>query len=292
MGKRASLKYVAIQRLNSLMAIGEKRSEAKAAARARGEDLFAFTDGKIRSFQTRTNYQKIIMQFINWCRNEHGVRDNTEFEARSDELASLYLRERLAAGKSAWTLKTERSALRMYFGNRRLTESVKLPRRKREHIKRSRGPAVRDTHINLDNWQHVVQFCLACGLRREELRDLHVRDVYVRRSDQRLVVRVVKGKGGKWREVPVFPGREDAVLRQIASREPDAHVFDRVSGLLDIHSFRRQFAQDLYEFLSGRPLPPVFGRLRSPDLDLAAALEVSRALGHNRVDIIFGHYLR
>jgi hypothetical protein len=24
-------------------------------------------------------------------------------------------------------------------------------------------------------------------------------------------VRVVKGKGGKWREVPVFPGREQAV---------------------------------------------------------------------------------
>ena len=274
------------------MADGEKRSEAKAQARLRGESLFAFTDHRIHAFETRRGYQKIVMRFLDWCRDHQNVRDHQRIEACADELASLYLTERIEQGYSAWTLQTERSALRMYFQDRSLAVSVELPKRRREEIVRSRKPAVRDKHINLDNWQHVIRFCLACGLRREELRDVCVRDVYVRRADQRLVVRVVKGKGGKWREAPVFPGREQAVWDAVASKTSDDHVFDRISGLLDIHSYRRQFAQELYEHLSGHPLPPLEGRLQSKELDRDVALSVSRCLGHNRIDIIFGSYIR
>jgi hypothetical protein len=139
---------------------------------------------------------------------------------------------------SAWTLQTERSALRMFFQNRLLTDCVELPQRRRENIKRSRLPAKRDSQINLENWQHVIKFGLASGLRREEMRDLYVRDQYVRPGDQRLVVRVVKGKGGKWREVPVFPGREEAVLSVVKGREPDAHV-------LEASELRREFGREI-----------------------------------------------
>jgi integrase len=286
------MKYAAIQRLNSLMADGEKRSEAKAEARLRGESLFAFSDGKIHAFESRNNYQKIVMRFLDWCRDQHNLRDLAKIDEQADELASLYLVERIEANYSAWTLQTERSALRMFFQDRTLIDCVELPPRRRENIKRSRLEAARDSQINLDNWQHVIKFCLACGLRREELRDLYRRDVYVRPGDSRLVVRVVKGKGGKWREVPVFPGREEALSTVVEGKAPDAHVFDRISGLLDIHSYRRQFAQELYEHLSGHPLPPKEGRLKSADLDCATAQYVSRCLGHNRIDIIFGHYIR
>ena len=291
-GKRPGAKYAAIQRLDSLMAVGEKRSEAKAEARARGESLFAFSDGLIHSYEARENYQAIVMRFIDWCRDQHGIRDLDKIDEQADELASLYLLERIGADYSAWTLQTERSALRMFFQDRELTDCIELPQRKRENIKRSRLPTERDKHINLDNWQHVIGFCLASGLRREELRDLYVHNVRTRPSDQRLIVDIVKGKGGKQRQVPVFPGREEGVLSQIEGKEPDSHVFSRVSSLLDIHSYRRQYAQDLYEHLSGRPLPPAEGRLLSADLDKDVALYVSQCLGHNRIDIIFQHYIR
>ncbi|GHO51446.1 site-specific integrase [Ktedonospora formicarum] len=274
------------------MAPGTKRSEAKAAARARGESLFAFTDQRIHSFETRNNYQHIVMRFLNWTRDQHQLRDLAKIDIQADELVSLYLLERIGQKKSAWTLTTERSAFRMFFQDRSLTDSVDLPKRRRENIKRSRLPAKRDQRINLANWQHIITFCLACGLRREELRDLRVQDVSIRPSDGQLVVRVSKGKGGKVRAVPVFPGREGAVRAAIEGKIAEEHVFPRLSSLLDIHSYRRQFAQDLYELLSGRPLPPLAGRLQSPDLDPVAALEVSRRLGHNRIDIIFGHYIR
>jgi integrase len=291
MGKRPGAKYAVIKRLDALMADGEKRSEAKAAAGLRGESLFAFTDNRIHAFESRSTYQKANMRFVVWCGEQHNLRDLDRITERADELASLYLTERIEQGKSAWTLQTERSALRMLFQNRQLTESVELPKRKRENITRSRLPTVRDKHINLANWQHIIQFCLACGLRREELRDLHVRDVLMR-PDDRLVIHVVKGKGGKVRDVPVFPGREQAVLSVIKDKGQDEHVFTRISGLLDIHSYRRQFAQELYEHLSGRSLPPPDGRIQPGDVDKEVVLYVSRCLGHNRIDVIFKYYIR
>jgi integrase family protein with SAM-like domain len=115
MGKRPGAKYAAIKRLNTLMATGQKRSEAKAEARLRGESLIAFTDNRIHAFESRNNYQKIVMRFLNWCRDHYELRDLAHIDEQADELASLYLAERIALNYSAWTLQTERSALRMFF---------------------------------------------------------------------------------------------------------------------------------------------------------------------------------
>lgn len=291
MGKRPGLKYAALQRLDRLMADGQKRSEAKAQASAQGEALFAFTDGKMHSFETRSNYQKIVMRFLDWCRNEHEIHTIDQLDARADELASCYLSGRIDQGYSAWTLQTERSALRLFFENRFLAADITLPRRRREHITRSRLPVTRDRHFQPNNWPLLVNFVLACGLRREELRDLRVGDIYTR-TDEQLVVHVRKGKGGKERRVAVFPGRETAVLAVKGNRPNDALAFDRLPGAMDIHAYRRRFAQELYEYLSGRSLPPAEGRLHSPDFDRFAAEQVTKCLGHNRIDIIFGSYIR
>ena len=291
MGKRPGLKYAALQQLDSLMAPGVKRSEAKAAARARGESTFAFTDGVIHAYETRTNYQKIVMRFAQWCREEYAIRSMECLQERADELASLYLTQRIAAGYSAWTLQTERSALRMFFENRLLASEVELPKRRRENITRSRLPAVRDKHFQPKNWEHLVKFVQACGLRREELRDLRVGDICFTHDGQ-LVVCVRNGKGGKARDVPVFPGREQDVLAVTAGRADDEHVFSCLPSAMDIHDYRRRFAQELYEYHAQRPLPPAHGRLSTEDIDRAACEQVTRALGHNRLDVIYTNYIR
>jgi len=181
--------------------------------------------------------------------------------------------------------------LRTYFGNRSLAGEVSLPKRKRENIIRSRLPTVRDRHFQPDNWPLLVNFVQACGLRREELRDLRVGDIF-HRTDGQLVVHVRKGKGGKERKVPVFPGREQAISAVKKGRDDDEHAFDRLPSAMDIHAYRRHFAQELYEHLSSRTLPPLIGRLQASDFDRHAAGYVTKCLGHNRVDVIFGHYIR
>jgi integrase len=179
--------------------------------------------------------------------------------------------------------------LRVFFQRRDLAAHVLLPSRKRVDITRSRRPAVRDSHVQPAHWQPLITFCQACGLRREELRDLHVRDVYWRRDDHALVVRVVRGKGGKWREAPVLAGQEAQVLRVTEGRHPNDPVFAHLPEQLDLQALRRTYARLLYQQLSGRPIPQADAPLET--VDLQAVLQVSRALGHNRVDVVLTYYL-
>lgn len=149
------------------------------------------------------------MRFLDRCREHYDIRDHGVLTVQADELASVYLTERVEAGYSAWTLQTERSALRLYFEDRSLTEEVALPARKRSDIRRSRRPAKRDAHFQPEHWPQLVKFLQACGLRREELRDLRVGDIFFTTEGQ-LVVHVYNSKGGRERKMSVFPGREQA----------------------------------------------------------------------------------
>jgi hypothetical protein len=107
------------------------------------------------------------------------------------------------------------------------------------------------------------------------------------------LVHVANGKGGRQREVPVFPGREAAVLSVLNERDPQAHVFEKIPKNLDVHSYRRAFAQDLYRlYAPGWELPPAEGRLKRTDYHRAAAERVTWALGHNRIDVVLRHYIR
>src|SRR5260370_38985697 len=69
---RKSLIRQVIERLDSKMAIGESRYEAKKAARkaaqARGEKLGTYSDGLIHSHKTRLTYTEQVLRFVNCAR--------------------------------------------------------------------------------------------------------------------------------------------------------------------------------------------------------------------------------
>jgi hypothetical protein len=70
MGRRKSIVREAIERLDSLMAIGTSRFQAKQAQRAaRPEAGWTVSTGKIHSHTTRKVYQQQILAFINWARD-------------------------------------------------------------------------------------------------------------------------------------------------------------------------------------------------------------------------------
>ncbi len=146
-------------------------------------------------------------------------------------------------------------------------------------------------HFQPAHWPGQVNIAQAFGLRRAEMRDLRVGEIY-QRHDGQLVAFVRNGKGGLDREAPILPGYEHAVKQIIAGRDPAEKVFSRVPGFMDVHGYRRGYAQNLYKQLSGRELPSVAGRLRPGSYDRSAALEVSHALGHRRLDVVLRHYLR
>lgn len=293
---RKSIIREAIERLDSFRGIGESRREAKRAIReAAGGQQWSVSTGKIHSHTTRKVYQQQVLAFINWARETHDIHRLAVLDAQAAALVPEYLRLQLDAGKSAYTLQTERSALRLFFQNRTLAQDVALPRRARETITRSRGPIDADTHIQLANWQPIIRFLQATGLRRDELEHLRVRDIVEENLayQHRPTVFVANGKGGKARTVPALPGCEQDVLSQQGEREASDLVFARIPKRLRIHSYRREYAQALYLALApGRSLPPTHRRLKPSDYDLEAVMQVSLALGHNRKDVILRHYLR
>ena len=180
----------------------------------------------------------------------------------------------------------------MFFSNRSLASSITLPVRRREQIHRSRGPVAQDRELQLDNWQKEIAFLQACGLRRSEAMNLSVKDISLLRDGQ-VEIFVKQGKGGRSRTVPVLPGHEEDVLAVLANRSPDEKVFVRLPVRLDIHGLRREYAQALYRYYApDRQLPSSIGRLKAHAYDEQAAMKVSAALGHNRLDVMLRHYLR
>jgi integrase len=290
---RKSIVKEAVDRLEGKMAIGQSRGEAKKIAREEaGGHLWAFSTGQIHSFKTRTIYQQHVVRFVRWARSSYQIKCLEQLDPRANELATKWLCQQLTEGKSPYTLQAERAALRLFFDNRTLASDVAIPRRAREQITRSRSGVVYDEHINPESVQSLIGFIKATGLRREEVNALHVADI-IRLPDGRLEVYVANGKGGKSRNAPVLPGREQDVLQVIEGRAPDARIFSPISKHFFPHVLRRQYAQALYlHYAPGRALPPATGRLRAGDYDREAALRVSGALGHNRIDVVLRHYLR
>ncbi|HEX6479582.1 MAG TPA: integrase [Ktedonobacteraceae bacterium] len=288
---RKSIVKEALDRLDAKMAIGQSRRDAKQAMREEQGRAWSVSTGRIHSYKTRSSYQEYIVRFIKWARETYHTVSLMQLDPRAEALATEYLQLRLAESKSPYTLQAERAALRLFFNDRALAATVPIPRRVRARITRSRGPKKHDRHFQPANWPELVRFEQATGLRRHEVRALRCHDIFQRESQ--LLVHVASGKGGLARDVPVLPGREGDVQDASAGRDPDASVFARIPKHMDVHSYRREYAQALYlVYAPGRALPPATGRLKRSDYDREAAEQVSHALGHRRVDVVLKHYLR
>lgn len=256
----------------------------------------------IYSFSTLETYMKHCNYFAKWCRDNPSITAELGHKARTlDEIrpfAGQWISDRIDAGLSPYTIKLESSALCKLYG--RSAEDLQLPptpERKRQDITRSRNDAVRDKHFSVSKNAPLIAFCKNSGLRRRELCELRYKDIICEHGQMEILVR--NGKGGKQRIVPVLD--PDAVLRlrpDLLSGEPEAHVWDKVHSGADIHAYRADYATALYESLA-RPLDVLSrkekyycrGDLKGIVYDKNAMLQVSRALGHNRINVIAEHYL-
>jgi integrase len=181
-----------------------------------------------------------------------------------------YLQGRINRNLSAWTIQRDRSALRKIYQDRQLASEVSVPRRKLKNIKRSRFPVAMDKAFNTENHRDMIDFANATGLRRHEMLLMTPSDVYWK--DEILYVHIRQGKGGKPREATVVAGMEERILEIIQGLEPNQLIFQSIPIRMDVHSYRREYSFARQEQVS--------------------ELETSHDLGHNRVDVIRGHYSR
>jgi len=277
------------------MCIGESRYAAKKARREAGENIWAYSDELFHSHGSRNTYQQQVLAFIQWARATYEVRRLDVLDERAEELATEYLHEQLDRGMAPDSLKTQRSALRHFFELRDLAQVVALPEREQKNITRSRTPSKRSREFQPANWQPLIAFVDATGLRDAEVKQVQIEDILAigpETGGPEVTVKRGHGKGGRPRQVPILPGREAEVLALREGRSPEEVVFPRVPSRLHAQVHRRGYAQAYYKHLSGRELPSAHGRLKRSDYDKPAVLKVSRALGHNRIDIVLRNYLR
>lgn len=144
----------------------------------------------------------------------------------------------------------------------------------------------------------------AFGLRREEA--LKFRPSVSIRGD-RLALVPSTTKGGRFREVPIFDPRQREVLDEVAALAGSGSLIPpgmtyrdclnrykhqtRAAGLGNAHGLRHGWAQWRFRTLAGFPCPAAGGltiERMTPEQerrDRAARMQVSRELGHGRLDV-------
>lgn len=270
MSKRPSLFHQLLTSLRDQERFGESKHAAKRIAinkaHAQGRSGFGVAPEGVFSVVSFKTYRQVAHEFAGWCTQNGYAR--TMIDAR--QYAGIYLKERIDRRLSAWTIQRDRSALRKIFQDPELCWEIEIPRRRLKEIKRSRFVVKMDDQFDPEKHPELVDFCFATGLRRHELMAIRPADIYW--QDNKLIAFVRQGKGGRPREVTVLPGMELRVLNIIEGRQPDKPIFDHVPTKMDIHSYRADYA--------------------TARLVDAEEIDVSRDLGHNRIDIIRGHYIR
>ena len=285
--KNKSMKWQVEAVLLSMLCIGQSRHEAKAYAKQNGHT----TPTGIYSWSTYNTYKKHCIYFAQWAKDTHQCKTLDEAFAYVQE----YIDSRVAQGLSAWTVKTEASAIAKMYGHQTSEWKLSTPNRKRKDIRRSRVSCEHGKHISEDNHNDIIMFSKGCGLRRHELEAHYTENIIV--EADKVYIEVLQGKGGKRRTVQVLPKYKDYIGSFYKDEEKQL-VFDKIPQNLDIHSFRADFACEWYKLLA-RPLDSLAsnqkyyckGDRKGVIYDRKAMMTVSKLLGHNRINVIASNYL-
>lgn len=286
--------------LQSMERFGESKYEAK-------------RDGTMQygiySFSTAKTYNRDCQKFAEYVK-EHGRAGRYTPLRETKDLAKEFLAKEIASGKSAYSLKLERSALAKLFGVPG-KELAHIQDRSRADITRSReryvtsektgkqilNPSSRAGHFSEKNHPQLVEFCKSTGLRRAELEKLRGDQFYKdEKGDYRIHLGDNQAKGGRDRDIHVL--RNNELVRELCERAGHDRVFGKLPQF-DVHNYRSEYATERYKDLA-RDIKDVpreeryycKGDRKGEVFDKAAMKIVSEDLGHSRINVIAGHYLR
>lgn len=312
------LKVQAKERFDKLTCFGRSKNEDKKAAGREYDQLIkrgenpgitkreyinnAIRD-KIYSINTYGTYAKHNNYFWEYCEKNHGCKTLDQCRQYVDE----WLTKRIDEGKSAYTLSMEKAALcKVYQVD--ASEFRDVPERSRAEITRSRGVAVRDTGFSLTKNEEIINFCRGTGLRRFELAKLQGKDLKFDENKEPYLV--VKGKGGRYREAPIVGPHKEQIVSKILAAD-GGKVWDKIPSHMDVHGYRSDYATAIYTAYA-RPIEEIpydkinkgtgkpyqsgvyycRGDRKGEKMDKEAMLKASQALGHNRLEVVAGHYIR
>ena len=139
-----------------------------------------------------------------------------------------------------------------------------------------------------------MNFCNNTGLRRHEIQKF--KPEHVSKDYSHITV---KGKGGKIRQAYVLPAYRKELQELCDRTRSDARPFYKIPHAMNTHSYRSNYATAYYNSIK-RDINSIAyneryycrNELSGIVYDRKAMLIVSKSLGHERINVIAGHYLR
>ena len=264
---------------------------------------------KIYSFSTYQTYFKHIKYFIKWLQREH---PEVKTLKKAEKFVPEWLQTRVDKGLSAWTIQTEEAALNKLYGIKIDNENrFQPPKRRKENIMRSRGVKKRDAHFSGAANEELVNFCKACGFRRNVLERLTGSDLYDRAKaetalseaqkagDEALATALSVGlkifpeqdyfilhrrdKGGKTRLSPIVGPHKNQVIQRMKATPKDEKVWQYVNTNLDVHGYRSDYATFLYKQCAKRWKRWIFttkSAVRTENIGQKSTFAVSASAGN------------
>ena len=309
-GKRSethSVEYVGRMTLVGMFMEGKGTSKHSDKQHNREDGLGAVPDpDKIYLDGTLHDYEKA---WHDYCQSMKAANFKVNgHKPRTLEEAALYMPSyieemKLRPGKrpgstySAWTIRAYFSGCAKVMGLS--AKDYNLPERRRQDITRSRGEAVRDHKFSQEKNADLIEFCRCTGLRNASELQKIKGDCLRVNADGEYMIHVV-GKGKKARDAKIIgtPEQIGKVVDRIQNAG-DNLVWPHVNSKIDVHDLRADYAQAYYKSIAreGKDVPLeerycCRGDLKGHWYDKVALLEVSKALGHERENVIVSHYLR
>ena len=145
-----------------------------------------------------------------------------------------------------------------------------------------------------------------------EMKHLNVlKDAVGQFSDQEYFIHHRKDKGGRERYSPIIGKNVDQIVERMKNTAPDEKVWQHVPVNADVHGYRGDYATELYKLYARKIEDIPYDRVNSgtgrryqsdvytcrkdesgKKLDKAAMLKASKALGHNRLEVVANNYIR
>lgn len=298
--KKESLVYQVQKNLESKLVIGESKANDKALEAYRLREKKKdnpkaqltyeerITIHKIYSWKSFRDYQHNSCTFVKWCK--------AKYKCKTLEDCRPYVNDWIKSltHYSPYTQKAYVCAVAKLYNCTSL-DFTATPTRHRTDITRSRSDTKRDKNFSMENHKEFIAFCRGTGLRKSELECLRG-DQLLYKNGQYYIAVTRGAKGGRYREAPIISDI-DAIVARINEAGTNK-VWDYVPDL-DIHSYRSEYCCEIYRnhARSINEIPKKERYICRSDLkgviyDKKAMLISSQCLGHNRISVIAGHYLR
>ena len=333
------LREQAYEKLVGMQSFGESKRQAI---------LDGTEKNKRFSYSTYSTYWKHTKYFISWL-SIHYPECTTLKTAKKYVNEWLEFRvssvNRSGEPLSAWTIQTEAAALNKLFQiDKSDPNRFQPPARNRADIRRSRTEVRQDRHFSKTNNAELIEFCQGTGCRRAVLEKLEGRDLWTREQMEYDVSRLERkesltekerhhlaalrealqifpsekeflhhrqDKNGKFRFAPIIGNKRDQIIKRIESTAPREKVWKHVPKNMDVHSYRAEYATNLYRNVAREIKDIPFDKVNrgtgqryqsdvyvcrkdeaGKKLDKQAMRICSKALGHNRISVIADNYLR